>query len=315
LYSSFMMSRRRSRHNNTTASTPTAPVDTVDDITLVPPIIPPPTALPLTPDMSVGAQLIRARTARDEHIGTIADYLRIKPEYLYAFEQGQHNQLPALTYALGFLRSYADYLGLDGHAMRDAFRQEMMGRLTPQLSMPQPLPEAKVPPVSIMIGALIFAICIIVGWSMTSGHDHTQITPLQPPVVQTPLPITPAPQPLAIPSPAQEPTAPNTPIIQAMPLPLPGPIEQHFGQLEKPTRLIIRADSEVWLAITDTHDKPIFSQMMGGGDTYHVPDEAGLKLTVSNADAIQLSADGKALLKLGKNGQVLRDIPLDQIGK
>lgn len=310
------MSRRRSRHSNTTASPPTTPAaDTADDITLVPPTIPTHPPLPLTPDMSVGAQLIRARTTRDEHIGTIADYLRIKPEYLYAFEQGQHNQLPALTYALGFLRSYADYLGLDGNALRDAFRQEMMGRLTPQLSMPQPLPEAKVPPVAIMVGALIFALCIVIGWSMASHNDRAQLTPLQPPVVQAPLPITPVPQPLVITAPTQEPTAPAPPIIQSMPLPLPGQIEQHFGQLEKPTRLVIRAESEVWLAITDHQDKPIFSQMMGAGDTYHAPDEAGLKLTVSNADAVQLSADGKALLKLGKSGQVLRDVPLDQIGK
>ena len=74
--------------------------------------------------------------------------------------------MPALTYALGFLRTYADYLGLDGAALREAFRQEMMGKLTPQLTMPQPLPEAKVPPAPLIIGALLIGIAIVVGWSM-----------------------------------------------------------------------------------------------------------------------------------------------------
>lgn len=55
--------------------------------------------------------------------------------------------------------------------------------------------------------------------------------------------------------------------------------------------------------------------MMNPGDTYHVPDEPGLKLTTANAEALLLNLDGKALPKLGKAGQVLRDKPLDSLRK
>lgn len=261
----------------------------------------PETAMPQTP-LPVGEQLIRARTARDENLGTIAAYLRIKPDYLYAFEQGRHENLPALTYALGFLRTYADYLGLDGLALRDAFRQEMMGKLTPQLTMPQPLPEAKVPPAPLIIGALGLGVLLVIGWSMLEQQQRATIIPPQ------------APSRAALRAAAPASTEPGIPLITVTEsLPAPGEKEQHFGELSKPTRLLIKAEAEVWLTITDKAERLRFSQMMNAGDNYHVPDEPGLKLTTANADALLLSLDGKALPKLGKAGQVLRDNPLDSL--
>lgn len=257
-----------------------------------------------TVPLPVGEQLIRARTARDENIGTIAAYLRIKPDYLYAFEQGRHEDLPALTYALGFLRTYADYLGLDGTALRDAFRQEMMGRLTPQLSMPQPLPEAKVPPATLIIGALLVGILMIVGWSVLQQEQRAAIPPLQPPSMSALKAADP---------PSTEPGIPLINVTES--LPTPGAKEQHFGELSKPTRLVIKAEAEVWLTITDKAERLRFSQMMYAGDNYHVPDEPGLTLTTANAEALLLSLDGKPLPKLGKAGQVLRDKPLDSLMK
>lgn len=261
-----------------------------------------PTA-PATP-RSVGEQLIAARTARNENIGTIAAYLRIKPEYLYAFEQGRHDQLPALTYTLGFLRSYSDYLGLDGLALRDAFRREMMDKLTPQLNMPQPLPEARVPPLPIILGALLIGVVIAGGWYFASSTQRAAILPPVPPGMSSPATSTPA-----------SPTPTGNLVAVPDNLPTPAAREQHFGELTKPTRFNIRAEADVWLTITDEKDNVLFSQMMYAGDTYHVPDQPGLKLTAANAGALQLQVGALTLPPLGKQGQVIRDIPLDTIGK
>ena len=265
------------------------------------PVSPQPVAVeiaPAQPGAPVGEQLMRARVARGEQIGTIAQYLRIKPEYLFAFEQGRHEQLPALTYALGFLRSYADYLGLDGAALRNAFRQEMMGRLTPQLMMPQPLPEAKTPPWPIIAGALALAGLIYGGWQLTGGGERAQPA-APPPLMASQLDIGPPGSPPLIPTPE--------------PLPEPAKVEQHFGELEKPTRRTIRAEGEVWITVTDGKDKVVFSQMLNPGDTYHVPDVPGLKLTSANAASLEITVDGKAAPKLGKQGQVVRDVALDKL--
>lgn len=296
------MSRRHRRHPSPKdMQTPAAP-DGGDATAPTPAASAPPVVdMPTVP---VGEQLIRARTARDENIGTIAAYLRIKPDYLYAFEQGRHEDLPALTYALGFLRTYADYLGLDGATLRDAFRQEMMGRLTPQLTMPQPLPEAKVPPAPLIIGALLVGLLIVVGWSVLQQEQRAAVPPLEPPSLS------------ALKASAPPSTEPGIPLVTVTEsLPMAGEKEQHFGELSKPTRLVIKAEAEVWLTITDKADRLRFSQMMNAGDNYHVPDEPGLRLTTANAEALLLSLDGKPLPKLGKAGQVLRDKPLDGLTK
>src|SRR4051794_36977843 len=61
----------------------------------------------------VGAELRAARLARGEDLGDVADYLRIRPSFLAALEAGEVGATPGRTYARGFLRSYAEHLGMD----------------------------------------------------------------------------------------------------------------------------------------------------------------------------------------------------------
>lgn len=53
----------------------------------------------------VGEQLRPVRLERGEELERVAEYLRIKPAYLDALEQGDMAALPGRTYALGFLRT------------------------------------------------------------------------------------------------------------------------------------------------------------------------------------------------------------------
>ena len=65
----------------------------------------------------LGMHLREARQARGEDLYDVANFLRIKPSYLFALEEGDLGLTPGRPYALGFLRSYADYLGFDGGAV------------------------------------------------------------------------------------------------------------------------------------------------------------------------------------------------------
>ena len=67
------------------------------------------------PFAAVGRALRETRQSRGEDLYDIAEYLRIRPSYLFALEDGEFDATPGQTYALGFLRSYADYLGYDAH--------------------------------------------------------------------------------------------------------------------------------------------------------------------------------------------------------
>jgi cytoskeleton protein RodZ len=284
---------------------------------------PAPAPTPQRPQ-TVSEQLRDARTARGETLLQIAEWLRIRPDYLAALENGQHENLPALTYAMGFLRTYADYLGLDKAALSVSFRQEMADKLTPQLAMPQPLPEGKIPPLPIILGTLLLAGLIYGVWAMSSTPaPHTPPQPPQPPALNTTSKPPSSNSAAALPKPQNPapPAAATTPPPALLPADgesqttTPLRLERQFGELDKPTRRSLRAVREVWLTITDDKDVAVFSQMLQPGDRYHIPDRAGLKLTTGNADNLELLYDGKALPPLGKAGQVVRDIALDTVLK
>ena len=62
---------------------------------------------------SIGDRLRQARERRGVSIADAAATLKIRAPILDAFEREDHSQLPPRVYALGQLRTYAAYLGLD----------------------------------------------------------------------------------------------------------------------------------------------------------------------------------------------------------
>ncbi len=52
---------------------------------------------------------------------------KIRKEYLIAIEDGRYNALPSESYALGFIKNYASYLGIDKNKASALFRREYEG--------------------------------------------------------------------------------------------------------------------------------------------------------------------------------------------
>ncbi len=150
-----------------------------------PSFTPPPR--PTRENERIGDILRRVREHRHEDIESVSDYLRIKPGYLIALEESQYDELPADAYVIGFLRTYALYLGLDGRGAIDQYRREMAGRRRkPQLSMPQPVSEGRAPTMALLAGAA--AACVILyglwyGLSTPEDKVLQQAVPL--PLVQS----------------------------------------------------------------------------------------------------------------------------------
>ncbi|MHB9145976.1 MAG: RodZ domain-containing protein [Symbiobacteriia bacterium] len=71
----------------------------------------------------LGNELRVAREKRGISIADAQTETKIRSRYLEALEQGQFSILPGGVYAKGFLKSYANYLGLDGPAMVVRFKQ------------------------------------------------------------------------------------------------------------------------------------------------------------------------------------------------
>jgi cytoskeletal protein RodZ len=113
----------------------------------------------------VGAQLRQVRQERGEDLEHVAQYLRIRPLYLNALEHGDLSVMPGRTYALGFLRSYADYLGFDGDELIARIRTsvaDLTGRT--RLRVRSPLPESRLPKTPILVLSLAALAGIYAGW-------------------------------------------------------------------------------------------------------------------------------------------------------
>ncbi|MGH7122776.1 MAG: helix-turn-helix domain-containing protein, partial [Stellaceae bacterium] len=120
----------------------------------------------------VGDVLRQARQDAGHSLGRISTALRIRPEHILSIEAGAYAELPAPAYAIGFIRSYAAHLGLDGAEMVRRFKRETEGQhLGPELAMPMPESERRVSPGAFLVGVAILGVCGYVGWhSLQSGE-------------------------------------------------------------------------------------------------------------------------------------------------
>ncbi|MEC8199632.1 MAG: helix-turn-helix transcriptional regulator, partial [Pseudomonadota bacterium] len=96
--------------------------------------------------MTVGRYLKSQREERGEDVTQVANMLRIHRSYLQAIEDSDIEKLPGPTYAIGFVRAYAEHLGLDGAQVTERFKEEgkVQASRTP-LVLPSPLPEGRIP--------------------------------------------------------------------------------------------------------------------------------------------------------------------------
>jgi len=123
---------------------------------------------------AVGTILRGARLARDEELSDVAAALRIRLPYLEAIEDGRQQDLPGLTYGIGFVRAYAIYVELDPDALIQRFKDESrgLGRQT-QLQFPEPLPGNRVPSAALLFVAFLFAAAGYGAWLYTNSQDLT----------------------------------------------------------------------------------------------------------------------------------------------
>ena len=69
----------------------------------------------------IGSSLREARLRQGLDFPELEQSTKIRAKYLHALEDEQFDVLPAQTYVKGFLRSYAEYLGLDGQLYVDEY--------------------------------------------------------------------------------------------------------------------------------------------------------------------------------------------------
>lgn len=124
----------------------------------------------------VGALLRASRQRVEEDVDDIAHALRISSRYIEAIEDANFNALPGRTYAIGFVRAYADHLGLDADEVVRRFKLECEDtQKGPDLHFPEPIPESKVPGAAIVLIGVVLAVAAYGGWYVTTGQNESTV--------------------------------------------------------------------------------------------------------------------------------------------
>ena len=124
---------------------------------------------------AVGELLHERRRELSLDLDSVSDALRIKPLYLAAIEQGRTQDLPGPTYAIGFVRTYAHYLGFDSERVLDTYKAESAEvHARPDLTFPVPLGARSLPGGPILLVGLILALCGYGTWYYLATGDRSR---------------------------------------------------------------------------------------------------------------------------------------------
>lgn len=119
----------------------------------------------------VGAILSQTRQSLGQSITDVARDLRIRRAFLEAIEGARYADLPGPAYTLGFIRTYAEHLGLEGDEIVRRFKAES-GQVAPKskLNFPSPMTESTAPKAAVLLIGAVIALVAYGIWYLSSNR-------------------------------------------------------------------------------------------------------------------------------------------------
>jgi len=131
----------------------------------------------------IGGSLREARLKRGLTPADVQKAIRIRDRYLQALEEERWELLPGDAYVKGFLRTYADYLGLEGNLYVEEYNSRFAHPDEPQLV---PVRFARngsrfggvgfFRPL-VVVGVIVAIVAAFTAWQLSGSSDGTQATP------------------------------------------------------------------------------------------------------------------------------------------
>ncbi|WP_033068587.1 helix-turn-helix domain-containing protein [Thalassospira australica] len=122
----------------------------------------------------VGSLLRATRNGLGQTVEDVCRMLRIRKIYIEAIEASDYSVLPNGPYGLGFVKAYAEYLGLDGAEIARRFREESNApAVRSELSFPKPVQESRVPGGAVLLIAVMLGLGAYGGWYYLSSQGKT----------------------------------------------------------------------------------------------------------------------------------------------
>lgn len=237
------------------------------------------------------------RERRQEHQWTldqVAQQTRIRQDFLQALEEGEYDRLPADVQVRGFLRTYAQALGLDAKETVDLYQEE---RGLPDLVSIAPLshpPRARscaLPSLgfAILATVIVAAIAIVIdrGWL-----NPATIPPTASPPIPTPTRILPT-------------ATPTAQVITSPPThgPTPAPSAGTYEGIEA----ILEVSAACWVRVI-SDDIEIFQGTLAANTTRTFNATRELNIRMGNAGGVRVILNGEDLGVQGGAGQVVTRI-------
>lgn len=284
----------------------------------------------------IGDVLREAREERGISLEAIANELMIRQFYLNALEQGEFHELPERVYAIGFVRNYVTYLGLEAAPYIEQFKREAYGTrgasYQVDLSMPEPVVQSIVPGRSAIVSAIAVLVVLVAGIVFFTQGDKKPTT------------VVPAPQQLDVQQIAKAPeteaaarnTVPQTTVNDPASAPVadttteapeftnavpaenapaatadaaaPNPAIQQMKN-----RRAIEAMQSAWVEVKDAKGKTMYTGILKAGQLLPLPDNTKIGLTTGNAGGLRLIQDGQPLPAFGQVNEVKRDIVIPAV--
>ncbi len=207
---------------------------------------------PVDPD-SIGGRLRRAREERGLSLDDVANQTRIPIRHLHHIEMEEWDSLPGITYCVGFVRAYANMVGLEGAELSRELR-DRLGDVRISAPAPQyyePADPSRVPPRSLALIAGLVAIALIVAfviWRSSLGDGEEPVAEAQQ-------------------QQQQQAAAPSQPGV--------APAQAAQPQAVAGQPVTLTATEEVWLRISDgAGGASLFTGIMQAGQSFPVPPTA-----------------------------------------
>jgi len=132
----------------------------------------------------IGKSLRNAHEQQKLELSDIERATRIRGKYLRALEEDRFDVLPGTAYAKGFLRTYAEYLGLDGQRFLDEYNAQFPAdedaQVAPLLRVHR---RRRLPDARLVAIPFVAAVALVV-WRLSTGGDggnhHTAFSPTPP---------------------------------------------------------------------------------------------------------------------------------------
>src|SRR3990172_1037364 len=239
------------------------------------------TTAPATSVTGPGAQLRLAREDLRLAPEDVAHILHLWPRKILALENDRYDSLPGATYVRGYLRSYAQLLGLPADTVVEAYNRLTAAGKPVDLGKLTPPPEVRSDHHVIQITSVV-VITIVLGLAAVWWRGEE--TPSRAVPAPMPEPTAPAPPPAAPEPPPGGATAPAPRTIAA-------PADSIAAGAPR-GRLVLHVERESWADVRDARDNRLLYEIVPAGSAIAIEGPAPFNVFLGNVDGVRVEFNG-----------------------